>query len=205
MQCLPTFKPLLHSFDFTQLDDGVKVTRHEGIHLGVKGGEEPPDHGEHVDGIDKEVMGQLINWTQVETIGGTRQVAEVDHQWVIRADVVVQSDTPAAVVEGGDCLKVFYDPFKVTSFLMCLRLRIPIEGKSNYTLPISTLPRVSRAGGKFIRLWDSEEMILRIEKSKPIKNCYLVKVSGIVLGHRHCSSSNLKVLLGLASHVLRTD
>ena len=96
---------------------------------------------------------------------------------MIRADVVVQSDTPAAVVEGGDCLKVFSDPFKVTSFLMCLRLRIPIEGKSNYTLAISTLPRVSRAGGKFIRLWDSEEMILR----KPIKNCYLVKVSGIVL------------------------
>ena len=57
MQCLPTFKPLLHSIDFTQLDDGVKVTRHEGIHLGVKSGEESPDHGEYVDGIGKEVMG----------------------------------------------------------------------------------------------------------------------------------------------------
>ena len=121
---------------------------------------------------------------------------------MIRADVVVQPDTPAAVVEGGDCLKVFSDPFKVTSFLMYRRFRIPIEGKSNYALAVSTLPRVSRAGGKFTRLWDSEEMISR--KSKTIRSCYLLKICGIILGHRHCSSSNLKILLELASHVLRT-
>ena len=86
---------------------------------------------------------------EVKAIVGTGEVAEVDHQWVFRADVVVQADTPAAVVEEGDCLKVFSDPFKVTSFLMYRRLRVTIEGKGKYLLAFSTLPRVSRAGRKF--------------------------------------------------------
>ena len=50
---------------------------------------------------------------EVKAIVGTGEVAEVDHQWVFRADVVVQADTPAAVVEEGDCLKVCFYPFKV--------------------------------------------------------------------------------------------
>ena len=78
---------------------------------------------------------------------------------MIWTDVVVHSDTPAAVVEGGDCLNVFSDPFKVTSLLMYRRLRVTIEGKGKYLLAVSTLPRVSRAGRKFTRLWDSEEKV----------------------------------------------
>ena len=55
-----------------------------------------------MDGVGKEVMGKLVNWAEVKAIVGTGQLAEVDHQWVIWADVVVQPDAPAAVVEEGD-------------------------------------------------------------------------------------------------------
>ena len=72
---------------------------------------------------------------------------------------MIEPGIPAAVVEGGDCLNVFSDPFKVTSFLMYRRLRVTIEGKGKYLLAVSTLPRVSRAGRKFTRLWDSEEKV----------------------------------------------
>ena len=65
------------------LCNGVKVTRYEDVNLGIKGGEEAPDHGEHVDGVGKEVMGKLVNWAEVKAIVGTGQVAEVDHQRVI--------------------------------------------------------------------------------------------------------------------------
>ena len=92
-------KPLFCRIHFTSLDNRVKVSRHEDVHLGVKGREEPPEHREHVDGVVKEVMGKLVNWAEVETIVRTGQVAEVDHQWVIWADVMVQPDAPAAVVE----------------------------------------------------------------------------------------------------------
>ena len=95
-------KPLFCRIHFTSLDNRVKVSRHEDVHLGVKGREEPPEHREHVDGVGEEVMGKLVNWAEVKAIVGTGQVAEVDHQWVIWADVVVQPDAPAAVVEEGD-------------------------------------------------------------------------------------------------------
>ena len=36
---------------------------------------------------------------EVKAIVGTGEVAEVDHQWVIFTDVMVQPDTPAAVIE----------------------------------------------------------------------------------------------------------
>ena len=55
-----------------------------------------------MDRVGEEVMGKLVNWAEVKAIVGTGQVAEVDHQWVIWADVVVQPDAPAAVVEEGD-------------------------------------------------------------------------------------------------------
>ena len=111
-------EPLFCCIHFTLLDDRVKVSRHEDIHLRVEGGKEAPEHREHVDGVGKEVMGKLVNWAEVKAIVGTGQVAEVDHQRVIWADVVVQPDAPAAVVEEEDCLKVFSDPFKVASLLM---------------------------------------------------------------------------------------
>ena len=65
----------------------------------VEGGKEPPEHREKVDGVEKEVMGNLVNWAEVKAIVGTGELAEVDHQWVIWADVMVQPDAPAAVVE----------------------------------------------------------------------------------------------------------
>ena len=52
-----------------------------------------------MDCIGKERMGKLVNWAEVEAIVGTSQVAEVGHQGVIRADVVVYTDAPAVVVE----------------------------------------------------------------------------------------------------------
>ena len=118
MERLATLNPFFCCIHFTLLNNRVKVSGHEDVHLRVEGGEESPEHREKVDGIDKEVMRNLVNWAEVKAIVGTGEVAEVDHQWVFRADVVVQADTPAAVVEGGDCIKVFSDPFKVASLLM---------------------------------------------------------------------------------------
>ena len=96
---------------------------------------------------------------EVEAIIGAGQVAEVDHQWVLRGDVVVQPDAPAAavVVEGRDCIKVCLDPFKVASLLLDCRLRVSVEGKGNHALANATLPRVSRAGRGFTRFWVAAE------------------------------------------------
>ena len=102
-------------------------------------------------------MGKLLNWAEVKAVVGTGQLAEVDHQWVIWADVVVQSDAPAAVVKSWDCLKVFSDPFKVASLLMDWRVGVPKEGKGKHFLTKTSLPRVSGAGRKVTRLLDSEE------------------------------------------------
>ena len=70
---------------------------------------------------------------------------------------MVQPDAPAAVVEEGDCLKVFSDPLEVASFLMDCRVGVPIEGKRNHLLAKTTLPRVSGAGRRVTRIQDSEE------------------------------------------------
>ena len=93
----------------------------------------------------------------VKAFAGTGKVAEVNHQWVIWADVVVQSDAPAVIVERRDCIKVFSDPFKVASLLMDCRVRVPIEGKGKHMLANATLPGVSRAGGGFTRFWAEAE------------------------------------------------
>ena len=95
----------------------------------------------------------------VKAIVGTGKVAEVDHQWVIWADVVVQPDAPAAVVERRDSLKVPSNPFKVATLLMNCRVRVPVEGKGNHFLAITTLPRVSRTGEGFTHLWDPEKIV----------------------------------------------
>ena len=146
VQCLPTLKPLLHGFNFAQLDNRVKVTRHEDVHLRVKGGEEAPDHWEHVGGVSKEGMGYVLHRAEVESICGTGKPAKVDHQWVVQADVMVKPNAPVAVVERRDCLQVCSDPFKVASPLMSGGFRVPIEGKGKDLLAIATLPRVYRAG-----------------------------------------------------------
>ena len=96
-----------------------------------------------MDRVGKQRMRQLVDWAVVKAIVGTGEVAEVDHQWVFRADVVVQSDAPAAVVERRDCIQVFSDPFKVASLLVDCRVGIPIEGKGKHMLADATLPRVS--------------------------------------------------------------
>ena len=96
---------------------------------------------------------------EVEAIVGAGQVAEVDHQWALRADVVVQPDAPAAavVVEGRNCVNVRLDPFKVAPLLVDCRLRVSVEGKGNHTLANTTLPRVSRAGGRVTGFWNSSK------------------------------------------------
>ena len=96
---------------------------------------------------------------EVKAIVGTGEVTEVDHQWVFRADVVVQADTPAAGVEEGDGIKVCSYPFKVASLLMDCRVRVPIEGKGNHFLANATLPRVSGAGRGFKQLRAAENKI----------------------------------------------
>ena len=74
---------------------------------------------------------------------------------------MVQPDAPAVIVERRDCIKVFSDPFKVASLLMDFRVGVPIEGKRKHLLAKTTLPRVSGAGRRVKRLWDSEENVKR--------------------------------------------
>jgi hypothetical protein len=101
----------------------------------------------------------LVDRAEVKAIVGTGEFAEVDHQWVFHADVVVQADTPAAVVEGGDSIKVCFYPFKVASLLMDCRGRVPIKSKGNHFLANATLPRVPGAGRGFKQLEDSENKV----------------------------------------------
>ena len=108
---------------------------------------------------------------------------------------MVQPDAPAAVVEEGDCLKVFSDPFEVASFLMDCRVGVPIEGKRKHLLAKTTLPRVSGAGRRVKRLWDSEENIKRQSYTDCQRINYLHEVGRILLGHPHCLSSNMNSLL----------
>ena len=102
---------------------------------------------------------------------------------------MIEPGIPAAVVEGGDCLKVFPDPFKVASLLMDCGVAVPIEGKGKYFLARTTLPRVSRAGRRVVWLKDSEEKVQRRSLT-----FHLEDVCGILLGHPQCSSSNVRFL-----------
>ena len=70
---------------------------------------------------------------------------------------MVKSDAPVAVVEGGDCMKVCSDPFKVSSTLMFGGFRVPVEGKGKHSLAIATLPGVCRTGGRVLQFWESEK------------------------------------------------
>ena len=70
---------------------------------------------------------------------------------------MVKSDAPVAVVEGGDCMKVCSDPFKVSSTLMFRGFRVPVEGKGKHSLAISTQPRLRRTGGRGLQFWESEK------------------------------------------------
>ena len=74
---------------------------------------------------------------------------------------MVQSDTPAAVVEEGDRVKVCSYPFKVASLLMDCGVGVPKEGKGNHFLANATLPRVSGAGRGLKLLRDSENNFSR--------------------------------------------
>ena len=102
-------------------------------------------------------MGKLVDRAEVEVVEGAGEVAKVNHQWVVRAEVVVKSDAPAVVVERRNCNKVFPDPFKVASLLMDCRVGFPIEGIGKHFLADATLPRVSRAGGGFTWFCDVAE------------------------------------------------
>ena len=102
-------------------------------------------------------MGKLVDRAEVEVVEGAGEVAKVNHQWVVRAEVVVKSDAPAVVVERRNCNKVFPDPFKVASLLMDCGVGVPIEGIGKHFLADATLPRVSRAGGGFTWFCDVAE------------------------------------------------
>ena len=84
---------------------------------------------------------------EVEQRVGAGQVAEIHQQEVVGADVVVQPDRPAVVVDGGDCIKVLLDPLKIASFLVFCRVGVPEERKCHDSLIVPSLPRVSRACG----------------------------------------------------------
>ena len=64
---------------------------------------------------------------EVEQRVGAGQVAQIHHQEVVGADVVVQSDRPAVVVDGGDCIKILLDTFKIASFLVFCRVGVSEE------------------------------------------------------------------------------
>ena len=48
----------------------------------------------------------MVDRAVVKPIVGTGEFAEVDPQWVFRADVLVQLGAPAAVVEGRNDIQV---------------------------------------------------------------------------------------------------
>ena len=84
---------------------------------------------------------------EVEQRVGAGQVAQVHHQEVAGADVVVQPDRPAVVVDGGDCLKILLDPLKIASLLVFCRVGVSEEGKRHDSLVVTSMPRVLRARG----------------------------------------------------------
>ena len=88
-----------------------------------------------------------MNRAEVEQRVGAGQVAEIHHQEVVGADVVVQPDRPAFVVEGGDCIKILLDPLKIASFLVFCRVGVAKEREGHDSLIVASLPRVSRACG----------------------------------------------------------
>ena len=157
VECFATLKPLFGGIHLARFDNGIQVARHEDVHLGVKGGEEPPEHGEHLDRICKEGMGKLVDRAEVEVVEEAGEVAQVGHQWVVRPEVVVKSNAPAVVVERRNCLKVFPDPLKVASLLVDCRVGVPIKSKGDHFLADATLPRVSRAGRRFRRFLEAAE------------------------------------------------
>ena len=89
---------------------------------------------------------------EVEQCVGAGEVAEVYHQEVVGADVVVQSDRPAVVVDGGDCIKILLDPLKIASFLVFCRVGVAKERERHDSLIVTALPRVFRARGRVPRL-----------------------------------------------------
>ena len=89
---------------------------------------------------------------EVEQCVGAGQVAQVHHQEVAGADVVVQPDRPAVVVEGGDCIKILLDPLKIASHLVFCRVWVSEEGERHDSLIVPSVPRVFRARGDVERL-----------------------------------------------------
>ena len=88
-----------------------------------------------------------MNRAEVKQLVGAGQVAQVHHQEVVGADVVVQPDRPAFVVEGGDCIKILLDPLKIASFLVFCRVEVSEEGERHDSLIVPSVPRVFRARG----------------------------------------------------------
>ena len=84
---------------------------------------------------------------EVEQRVGAGQVAEIHHQEVVGAevvgaDVVVQPDRPAVVVDGGDCIKILLDPLKIASHLVFCRVGVSEEGERHDSLIVPSVPRV---------------------------------------------------------------
>ena len=124
----------------------------EDVHLRVKGGHKPPDHGEHVGGIGEQWVRYVVDRAEVEQRVGAGQVAQVHHQEVAGADVVVQPDRPAVVVDGGDCIKILLDPLKIAPLLVFCRVGVPEERERHDSLIVTSVPRVFRARGDVERL-----------------------------------------------------
>ena len=93
-----------------------------------------------------------MNRAEVEQRVGAGQVAQAHHQEVVGADVVVQPDRPAVVVDRGDCIKVLPDPLKIASLLVFCRVGVSEERERHDLLIVPSVPRVFRARGGVERL-----------------------------------------------------
>ena len=79
---------------------------------------------------------------EVEQRVGAGQVAQVHHQEVAGADVVVQPDRPAVVVDRGYSIEILLDPLKIASHLVFCRVGVSEEGERHDSLVVTAPPRV---------------------------------------------------------------
>ena len=89
---------------------------------------------------------------EVEQRVGAGQVAQVHHQEVAWADVVVQPDRPAVVVDRGYSINILLDPLKIASHLVFCRVGVSEERERHDSLIVTSVPRVFRARGDVERL-----------------------------------------------------
>ena len=81
-----------------------------------------------------------MNRAEVKQRVGAGQVAEIHHQEVVGADVVVQPDRPAVVVDGGYSIKILLDPLKIAPLLVFCRVGVAKEREGHDSLIVTSVP-----------------------------------------------------------------